>query len=192
MATETVPSIHTSGNSAVPPTTPTEAHADYISSEAEADYIEQAEAHLLEFSLIPVMTMEEYMASLPKPPTPSIAKQIKKKFYVTRDQYYARKLDGTTGTLACGVRWWLRRPEPDNPHNCFGARGLMLDYSDPRTKGILASGYYFVDCAHEEQYLSSLKEHVRMLSIRQLEPATPDDPDGFFVRWQKDKGFSHE
>ena len=53
-------------------------------------------------------------------------------------------------------------------------------------EGIISGGFRFVDCDFEHEYSGQLKEHVRMLSIRQLVPAEPGDPDGFFVMWECD------
>jgi len=135
------------------------------------------------FRLIPVVSM----SAIPKPPPLTVRQQLRRKFHQFRNRYYAKKLDGTTGTLACGVTWRLGKLPLDYPEG-GGTRqrdqDLCLYFDDPRTRGMISGGFHFVDRDFEETYRWQLKDHVRMLSIRQLVPAEPGDPDGFFVMWE--------
>ena len=162
---------------------PTNAVTEADTPEEEM-YMEQTQKWLSELVLVPVMTMEEFEASLPKPPPLSTSKKIKLKFLELRDIYYARKFAGMTGVLANGVTWRLSKPNPDiEGGTYFKDRGLCLDFDDPRSVGLLAGGSHFVDYDFEERYLDTLQEHARKMALRNLVPCEPSDPDGFYVRW---------
>ena len=127
------------------------------------------------------------MNDIPKPPPLTARQQLKRKFYQFRDKYYANKLAGTTGKLACGVTWRLSLP-PDNYKGHDKDRRLMLDFDDQRVGrgGVDAGGFYFTFCDFEQRYRDALKEHVRKMKLRNLVPADPGDPLGFYVMWECD------
>ena len=113
-------------------------------------------------------------------PSPLTARQqLKHKFRQFRDKYYAQKLAGTSGKLACGVTWRLDEHPPFDITRC----GLVLRFNDPRCKGVVSYASHFADCDFEERYLEQLKEHARLMELRNLAPAAQGDPDGFFVKW---------
>ena len=133
------------------------------------------------FRLIPVVSMN----AIPKPPPLTVRQQLRRKFHQFRNRYYAKKLDGTTGTLACGVTWRLGKLPPDYPERFHGIdQDLCLYFDDPRTRGMISGGFHFAHRDFEGEYRRQLEDHVSMLSMRQLVPAEPGDPDGFFVMWE--------
>jgi hypothetical protein len=123
---------------------------------------------------------------IPKPPPLSVRQRLKKKFRQFRDRYYAQKLAGATGKLANGVTWRLSVPPPHYDSRHIRERGLILDFDDPKAGGMAGSGFHFVGFDFEQAYRNGLSEHIRKMKIRQLVPAEPGDPDGFFVMWECD------
>jgi hypothetical protein len=111
-------------------------------------------------------------------------KRLRFWFYRRRDRVYRRLLNGKSGTLENGVRWWLDYPRPEQDKR---RDRLLLSFGDPRAGGLVASGYlmkrFLTPEALEERFLDALAEHTRILTLRQLVPAEPGDPDGFFVKW---------
>jgi len=128
------------------------------------------------------------MNDIPKPPPLSVRQQLKRKFYQWRDKYYRNKLAGTSGKLACGVTWRLSFPPEDYESSHIRARGLILDFDDRRTRGcgVAAGAFYYVEFDFEKAYRNALKEHARKLKLRNLVPAEPGDPLGFYVMWESD------
>ena len=63
---------------------------------------------------------------------------------------------------------------------------LHLSFDDPRAGGLITGAFYFVGHDFEYAYRDSLKEHARKLKIRNLVPAEPGDPLGFYVMWESD------
>lgn len=117
-----------------------------------------------------------------------LRKRIRWWLFRQRDRLYRRLLRGKGGTLANGVRWWLdypRYPDEQDKQRAY----LTLYFSDPRASGVMAGAYrmktYLNVRDAESTYQDGLVEHARKMGLRQLEPAEPDDPDGFFVKWKR-------
>lgn len=117
----------------------------------------------------------------------SLRQRIRQTFYLLRNRLYRRLLRGKGGTLPNGVRWWLdlpRRPENDKHKS-----DLTLYFSDPRAGGIKTGGHHMLKHLRihtvEAYYEEGLVEHARKMGLRNLEPAEPGDPDGFFVKWKR-------
>ena len=141
------------------------------------------------FCLIPALTMEEAARRLAPPPKPlDVRKELKRRFTRFRDRLYAKQYAGTTGKLANGVTWRLSLPRPEQEayrfHIEYGY--LNLDFDDHRVKGISAPAFMQVHDDKEQRYRDQLKEFARLLRIRQLVPAEPGDPLGFYVMWECD------
>ena len=159
--------------------------ATEVDNPEEKAYMEQAQKWLSGLVLVPVLTMEEFEASLPKPPAAPIRKRIWRQFRRMRNAYYAKKLDGLTGALANGVVWLLKALPPEQAIEwCTGY--MTITFDDPRCCGIHAGAYdhFFDGFDPEVEYADQLKEHARKMGLRQLVPAEPGDPDGFFVMWE--------
>ena len=123
-------------------------------------------------------------SDIPKPPPLSTRQQLKRKLYRFRNAYYSRKLDGTTGTLKNGVTWRLDALPPEKAIGLFTGY-MTLRFDDPRCGGLQSGGFDFIDRDFEYEYRDALHEHARKLKLRNLLPAEPGDPDGFFVKWDR-------
>jgi len=142
------------------------------------------------FCLIPVLTMEEAARKFAPAPMPlDVRKELKKRFTRFRDRIYAKQYAGTTGKLANGVTWRLSLSRPEQEFYRFNCEYgyLNLDFDDPRCCGIAAPAFNQVRVYDKEKlYSDQLKEHARKLQLRQLVPAEPGDPLGFYVMWESD------
>jgi hypothetical protein len=125
------------------------------------------------------------ISDIPPPPPLSPQKQRRRKLLELRDKLYQKLLSGTTGQLKNGITWRLNPPKPGTEKNYFSKYSLCLSFDDPRTggQGVASGGFRFANCDFERDYLNALEELARKLELRQLVPADPGDPDGFFVKW---------
>ena len=172
-------------------TTPSsmEGNAPAIPDEDGVFEVQTPEGQEERFCLIPALTMEEAARRYAPPSKPlDVRKELKRKFTRFRDRLYAKQYAGTTGKLACGVTWRLSLPRPAQEayrfHIEYGY--LNLDFDDPRCCGIVAPAFMQVHDDKEEVYRGQLKEHTRKMKLRQLVPAEPGDPLGFYVMWESD------
>ena len=114
-----------------------------------------------------------------------LAKRLRTCYGFLRDRHYRKKLAGTGGTLANGVRWRFAVPEiRRGGFSDMNRTHLQLLFDDPCAVGVIVSGRQAWRSRLDIQsfYDQGCISFAEGLARRGYELADSDDPDGFFVR----------
>lgn len=113
----------------------------------------------------------------------SLSEWARRYFKLWRSRLYRWKLNGKEGLLDNGVRWWLSLPR--NPEQDRKQTMLQLNFSDNTAHGFIADAYNMATrfLEPEYNYTSGKQSFKQSLAVAGFEPATPEDPKAFWVKW---------
>lgn len=107
-------------------------------------------------------------------------------WHIKKNRWLRRRMAGMTGTLANGVKWELCLTEPGAPYDKEQC-SLVLFFHAPglsrRAGAAVLRPTMFDVGALEDTFKNHLWGVNWSLAQANLAMAEPDDPDGFFVKW---------